>query len=367
MTARPQLERQLPGIFEELYLGSLPDYRDEVLAVAVRSRQRPRWTFAGRWLPMADISASRAFAPRVPWRLLALALLILALVAAGVFVAGSRQVALPAPFGVARDGLIAVTAGDDIRTIDPVTGQARAIVTGPEVDADAAFSPDGTRIAFHRRTDALAVDEDLVVVRPDGSDLAVITPQPVGGGFELFAWAPDSRFLLARHASGSDIWLYDTTRATPPRKIADDTAGVYLRPFRPPAGDAVLIARLDGVTSQIVVLDLATGRETIVAEDADESDLRSARWSPDGTRIVYNTSPADDPGTQRLFIVNADGTGRHQITDAPGDWYDADATWSPDGTRIAFTRWHEVSPGSWDVAPVGIYSLADGTVTSVGP
>ena len=52
MTSEARFERQLPAILEDLYLGPSPDYRDEVLATAVRTRQRPAWTFPGRWLPM---------------------------------------------------------------------------------------------------------------------------------------------------------------------------------------------------------------------------------------------------------------------------------------------------------------------------
>ena len=57
-----------------------------------RTRQRPSWTFAGRWLPMADIASRPAFAPRVPLRSIGVALLIIALVVAAAALAiGSRK------------------------------------------------------------------------------------------------------------------------------------------------------------------------------------------------------------------------------------------------------------------------------------
>jgi Tol biopolymer transport system component len=84
--------------------------------------------------------------------------------------------------------------------------------------------------------------------------------------------------------------------------------------------------------------------------------------------VVYNSSPPDDAASQRLFIVNADGTGTQQITSAPGTWYDIDGTWSPDGTRIAFTRYQRTSAdNSWDVRPIGIYSVGTGSVIAIGP
>src|SRR5690349_19900526 len=51
MTVDARFERELPAILEDLYLGPAPDYRTDVLATAVRVRQRPSWTFPGRWLP----------------------------------------------------------------------------------------------------------------------------------------------------------------------------------------------------------------------------------------------------------------------------------------------------------------------------
>ena len=68
MTMPSRIERNLPAILEDLSMAPVPDYLDDVFGQTGRIRQRPAWTFPGRWLPMADIARVRAYAPAPPWR-----------------------------------------------------------------------------------------------------------------------------------------------------------------------------------------------------------------------------------------------------------------------------------------------------------
>ena len=304
--------------------------------------------------------------PTIPWRPLGVMALIGLLIAAAVAAYVGSRPALPAPFGLASNGLIAVSSGGDIHMLDPVTGSSTVIVSGPEVDNAAAVSPDGTRVAFQRKyvRDG-RTSYDLVAAGTDGAEPTVITSEPLIGGFDAFAWSPDSRSLLVDHAKDADLWLYDALRSATPRKVASE-AQAYLAPFQPMDGSAILIYRSDGPGAQIVRLDLATSRETVLAEGRATDDLGDARWAPDGSAVVYSKSPVGDSASQRLFIVNADGTGDRQITDAPGIWFDIDATWAPGGDRIAFDRYQRVGT-DWLVRPLAIYDLADGSIREVGP
>jgi Tol biopolymer transport system component/chitodextrinase len=80
-----------------------------------------------------------------------------------------------------------------------------------------------------------------------------------------------------------------------------------------------------------------------------------ARWSPDGTRIVYVHS---NNFTAGLYLMNADGTNRRQILTGPGF---LEPRWTPDGQWIAFTNDAAPSiPGS--IGERGIYFVRpDGT------
>lgn len=55
-------------------------------------------------------------------------------------------------------------------------------------------------------------------------------------------------------------------------------------------------------------------------------------FSPDGSRILF---VATDDGDAEVYVVNADGTGRHALTD--NDKQDFFPSWSPDGSSIVFS------------------------------
>jgi Tol biopolymer transport system component len=367
MTADQRLERHLPVVLEDLYLGPNPTYRDEVMSTAVRTRQRPSWTFPGRWLPMADIASSPAFAPRVPWRTVGVAFVLIALVVvAAIAYVGSQQTRVPPPFGIARNGLVTYTAQGDIYVEDATSGKVTRLTNTPVLEAEPVFAPNGTRLAFRRPAEgSVPLAEDIVVVKPDGSDQVVVTASPIPGGPKRLEWSPDSNSILATEQNDAAVWLFDVSGKTPVRTILTN-GFAYVRPFRPPNGAELLIGRVRGDTHSIISYDLATGHETVLAADLPGTDS-AVRWSPDGSQIVYNETPADEPDSSRLFVMRADGTGTRKLGTATGIAVDIDPAWSQDGTQIAFTRYEQLPDLSWDVRPTGIYSMADGTVRSVGP
>ena len=122
MTASTRYERNLPGILDDLSAGPAPEYLDDVFARTGRMRQRPGWTFPERWLPVADITRTRAFAPAPPWRLIAVALVVIALVLAALLVVAGSQRKVAPPFGPARNGEIVYDSAGDLYVGDPVTG-----------------------------------------------------------------------------------------------------------------------------------------------------------------------------------------------------------------------------------------------------
>jgi hypothetical protein len=60
--------------------------------------------------------------------------------------------------------------------------------------------------------------------------------------------------------------------------------------------------------------------------------LRPA-WSSDGKKLAFASTIKPSGGNLHIFVVNIDGSGRHQITRGNGEYEPA---WSPAGGRIAY-------------------------------
>jgi Tol biopolymer transport system component len=352
MNADPRFERVLPDILADLYVGSTPAYRDDLLGLTARTRQRPAWGFPGRWFPMADITSRPAFAPRLPWRALGVALVILALLI-GVAVAyvGTHQTRLPAPFGPAANGMIVYAKDGDLYVGDPASGTSRLILGGAEDDSAPGYSPDGSRIAFIRT--ASPDTFDIYAIRPDGSELRRLTSSALPNG-TWSQWAPDSRHIAVVHEVETtgcattvcftkQLDMFDATGSGSVQTIATADGMDYVQ-FRPPdAGELLYRAKVDGKWGLFAMdPDGASVRTLAQPTVPGEVDLSfgGATYSADGSRIFYQHG--DSGGCCRLWVMNADGIDPHEFKPLGPAW-DGSAVLSPDGTKVAY--WHNANDG----------------------
>jgi Tol biopolymer transport system component len=96
---------------------------------------------------------------------------------------------------------------------------------------------------------------------------------------------------------------------------------------------------------QLCVADYQAGRRVQITSGLTFERISGLAWSPDGQQIVFS---ANSPGrSDKLYIINADGSGLRQITG--GEIPHIEPTWSPDGRWIVFTQ----GDALWLVRPDG--------------
>jgi Tol biopolymer transport system component len=344
MTASERLERTLPGILDDLSAGPSPDFLEDVFAKTARMRQRPGWTFPERWLPMADIARTRAYAPAPPWRLIAVALVVIAFVVAALLVAGSQRKVAP-PFGPARNGEIVYDLTGDLYVGDPVTGESRLLVGDPGIDSAPSFSPDGTMVAFFRGVEGRPDSVDIYAVNSDGSNLRKVTPKPITRN-TWANWMPDSRRLALIHvgAGPGQLELVDVDGKEAPIRPAPDLF-VDSIAFRPPDGKELAVrAIVDGKYGVYAIKADGSGVPTPILEPNVPLDMdmhaRDMVYSPDGELLFYQSYAGAGEGFSggccQLSVVNADGTDPHRFEGAnPAAWTGVPSV-SPDGRWVSY-------------------------------
>lgn len=145
------------------------------------------------------------------------------------------------------------------------------------------WSPDGTRLAFQSNTggDVLRI----YVVRADGSGLRPLTTaKGEGDGASEAAWAPDGRSIaFASDLDGDEDIYVIRPNGTGLRKITHNTLD-DMSPTWSPDGRRLAFARsTSGLErSSIVVADLATGAETEIAHAPDDDLVFEPDWQPTG-------------------------------------------------------------------------------------
>jgi dipeptidyl aminopeptidase/acylaminoacyl peptidase len=372
MTTDRRFEADLPEALADLYLGSMPAYRDTIIQRTAGHRQRAAWTFPERWIPMTDTTLGARPASRVPLRPIAYLILLVALalaIAAGAIIA-SRTKALPAPYGPAANGLVAYSSGGDIYTADPVTGAVTPIVTGPEDDRNPVFSHDGSRIVFRRAADTPRTTFNLVVADSDGSHMRVVTPEPLVSQ-EPVEWTADGTGLVAWSEDGERLIRFDADGGVPGVIASGINGGgdiLWESTLRPPDNSQILFRGDDEATLMVMNAD-GSGQRTLAESTTGCPDFGRYAWSPDGTKVAFSrtsgTNGCDDG--VRIYVANADGTNERQLTSDKGIWWEPDFAWAPASDRLAVVRWHKLPSGTVEIRPIAIAAIDGGPVTEVGP
>jgi Tol biopolymer transport system component len=172
------------------------------------------------------------------------------------------------------------------------------------------------------------------------------------------AISPDEQYIAYASPGGnnsSDIYLYEMDTESN-RHLTNDSKIEDMPAWSPDSRNIAYRSFQDQGIGNIFVFNLDTDQITNLTPDSTSSqtEVRKPSWSPDGNRIVYSSNTN---GSMNLWIMNADGSSKQQITDS--DFYTTDPVWSPDGEKIAFRRSYQ---GGSDIL---ILNLADMTETRI--
>ena len=183
---------------------------------------------------------------------------------------------------------------------------------------------------------------DICIINTDGSNPTAYANR-VSAPVLNPVWSRQGEIVYERSNSGhSDgLWLGFT-------RIREDTFQADYQ------ADGTMVYVKDrkrkGSIPNIYTFHPLTERESRLTFQRDSYPA----WSPDGSKIVFVRWIAwNDPFPQNdIFVMNADGSFSHNITQHPAD--DTDPTWSPDGTHIAFmSNRQTLKPHIWTMQADG--------------
>jgi dipeptidyl aminopeptidase/acylaminoacyl peptidase len=367
MTTPQRLERDLPTILGELALAPYPDYVDGVLATTAQRRQRPRWTFPERWLPM-DLVTQRVPTPALPWRALGVLALIAILIGAAIAVYVGSQPRLPDPFGPAANGVVSYESGGTIYLFDPATDTTRALGADAQGWRDPWFSPDGRSLLLAREVSGGKVEFGVLPV--DGDEIRLITPEPLLS-VDWIEWSPGSDALIAsalvKHPRGSinvllpGIVIIDVETGTVSH-VPTGPSPSYAT-YLPPEGDRILVVSASDTTVTTMNLDTSEAT-TILQTEGGSRIIGRPNVSPDGTTMAYGIWHPDGQRVVLHMLDLVSGADR-RVADDPAIEFTAWPRFSPDGRTLS-VELKEGRGGLSDETRLAFIHVASGVVTPTG-
>ncbi|HEX7315495.1 MAG TPA: hypothetical protein VF297_16365 [Pyrinomonadaceae bacterium] len=221
---------------------------------------------------------------------------------------------------------------NDIYVMDADGKRQTRLTDSTNDDASPVWSPQGDRVAFvsDRRG-----SYEIFLMNADGGNQRPLRGGSPVNGFN-FVWSPDGTRLA--YPSGGDVYVVEVvapgggdSTAAPVNISSGKPAGsLDIEPSWAPGGGRLVVrnsTNCPGCSDLYTLNADGSGRTQITFAVGAEAN---PRWSPVGQQIAYENLN----GARDLYVVNADGTGAVKVSGDVGSF--GPAAWAPDGTRLAF-------------------------------
>lgn len=215
---------------------------------------------------------------------------------------------------------------DDIYVMKPDGTDVTNITSDPAHDIPNfrhEWSPDGARIAFER-------NGEIYVVNRDGSGLANVTNHPARDVTPV--WSPDGSKIAFASDRDGNLYIYVTSLNGGEVQQVTSGTGERNPDWSRGGGRLAASSYVDNTNSEILAFDL-DGSNAVNLSNDPAGDFEPI-WSPDGSRLAFLSNRTGGSTNFDIFVVNADGSGLVNVSNSPlGNKF---PVWSPDGNQIAF-------------------------------
>lgn len=205
-----------------------------------------------------------------------------------------------------------LSSGDGLLKIANADGTSvSTLYTPPGSDfADGvSFSPNGSTVYFALLNDATTATNGIYSVPATGGSATQLIPDTSTNTYGAPVASSSKLYVLKTTSSGtSEIDSANLNGSSvaalyaPGGHIIEELYGIS------PDGSKLIFGKLDGSSQvQLNTVDTATGSTVVALTALSNASVFDASYSPDGTKIIYDSSQGQAPlgGT----IINADGTG----------------------------------------------------------